>query len=389
MGPRGEVTVRPKPSWRYLALCLVIAVATNVSCTSSPTTGAPPPSPATSADREWDQIVAAARREGKVVVIGPAGVDVQESLIRPFESRFPDIQVEYTGPPPPQIPPKLLTERAAEKFTTDLIIVGTTTIVGTLLPAGALDPIRPFLVGPDTRDESAWRGGKFDFADDAEQYNLVALGRVQVPFVYNPTLVSPGEFKSYQDLLNAKWKGRMAMLDPRAAGAALDIMTFLYTNPALGKPFLEQLLAQEPAISREDRQLLDWVARGQYPLAIGPSGVLAYELKGRGLPLELFPGEGLQEGSFVAGSNGTMAVVNRAPHPNATKVYLNFILSHEGQLEWSKASGLASRRRDVPADHLPDFVVPREGVAYQENYKQRYVNMRDEVSELAAALIRS
>jgi iron(III) transport system substrate-binding protein len=375
-----------KRPWRVVLGLMFLALTT--ACSPSPTTGALPPA-AAAADTSWEETVAAAKREGRVMVIGPTGADVQESLIRPFQQRYPEIEVDYVSPPPPQIPPKLLTERSAEKFTTDLVIVGTTTIVGTLLPANALDPIRPFLAGPDARDESAWLGGKYDFADEAEQYNLVALGRVQVPFVYNPTLVSPQEFTSYQDLLQPKWKGRLAMYDPRAAGAALDIMTFMYSNPGLGKPFLEQLFAQEPAIGREDRQLLDWVARGQYPLAIGPSGVIAYELKGRGLSLELFPGDGLREGSFVAASNGTIALVNRAPHPNATKVYLNFILSREGQEEWSKASGLASRRRDVSSAHLPEFVVPRAGIAYQENYKQRYVTMRDEVSDLVNGLVKT
>jgi iron(III) transport system substrate-binding protein len=384
-----EATMKLQPVWRTLALSLAIAAVTSAGCTSAPTASAPASDASAGADGAWDEIVAAAKREGQVVVIGPAGVDVQESLVAPFERRFPDIHIEYTSPAPPQIPPKLLTERAAEKYTTDLIIVGTTTIVGSLLPANALDPIQPFLVGPDAREASAWRGGKYDFADEEERYNLVALGRVQVPFVYNPTMVSAGEFTSFQDLLNPKWKGRMAMLDPRAAGAALDIMTFLYTQPSLGKPYLEQLFAQEPVLSREDRQLLDWVARGQYPIAIGPSVVQAYELRARGLPLELFPGEGLREGSFIAASNGTIAVADRAPHPNATRVYLNYILSREGQEEWSKASGLASRRRDVPTDHLPEFVVPRDGVAYQENYKQRYVTMRDEVSDFVAALFRN
>jgi len=369
------------------ALGAVAVVLTTSSCTPPAAGGSPPSESA--ADRDWSALVAAAKQEGKVVIIGPAGADVEEALTQPFERHYPEISVEYTGPPPPQIPPRLLTERAADQYTTDLIIVGTTTIVGTLMPANALDPIRPFLVGPDDRNESVWRGGQFDFADEGGQYNLVVAGRVQIPFIYNPTLVSPSEFSSYQDLLDPKWKGKIAMLDPRVPGAGLDMMTFFYTTPSLGKPFIEQLFAQEPNVARDDRQILDWVAKGQYPLAIGPSGVLAYELKGRGLPLELFPGEQIKEGSFVSGSNATIAVANRAPHPNAIKVYLNFILSPEGQLEWSKASGLASRRSDVPTDFLPESVVPKPGVAYQENYKERYISMKDEVTDLLAGLIKS
>lgn len=372
-----------------LALIGIVLVALGCGAPRGQAPAASSGSAASPADREWEQVVAAAKREGRVVIIGPAGADVQESLTQPFMARYPEIEVEYVGPPPPQIPPKLLNERAAGQYTTDLVIVGTTTILGTLKPAGALDPIRPYLIGPDIRDESAWRGGKFNFADEEGIYNLVAASRVQIPFIYNPGLVSPEEFKSYWDLLNPKWKGRIAMLDPRAPGASLDLMTFAYTSSALGKPFMEQLLAQEPVISRDDRQLLDWVARGQHPLAIGASGVLAWELKGRGLPLEIFPGEGLQEGGFVTASNATITAVNNAPHPNAIKVYLNFVLSQEGQRGWSKAAGLASRRSDVPTDHIPASIAPKEGVQYQENHLERYVNLKDEIAELLGTFIRN
>lgn len=369
-------------------LALVGLVLVALGC-AAPRAAAPAAISASPVDREWEQVVAAAKREGRVVIIGPAGADVQESLTQPFMARYPEIEVEYIGPPPPQIPPKLLNERAAGQYTTDLVIVGTTTILGTLKPANALDPIRPYLIGPDIRDESAWRGGKFNFADEDGVYNLVAASRVQIPFIYNPTLISANEFKSHRDLLDPKWKGKFAMLDPRAPGASLDLMTFAYTSPVLGRPFMEQLLAQEPVISRDDRQMLDWVARGQHPFAIGASGVLAWELKGRGLPLEIFPGEALQEGAFVTASNATITAVNNAPHPNAIKVYLNFVLSQEGQREWSKAAGLASRRRDVPTDHIPSFIAPKDGVQYQENHLERYVNLKDEIAELLGTFIKN
>ena len=95
--------------------------------------------------------------------------------------------------------------------------------------------------------------------------------------------------------------------------------------------------------------------------------------------MELFGSAGLQEGGFVTASNATISAVRNAPHPNAAKLYLNYLLSNEGQMAWSKASGLASLRRDVPRDHIPEILLPQEGVSYQETYREKYVLMRREI----------
>jgi len=76
---------------------------------------------------------------------------------------------------------------------------------------------------------------------------------------------------------------------------------------------------------------------------------------------------------------GSVVLIQRAPHRNAVKVYLNWLLSKDGQLEWSKASGYLSRRLDVPRDHLDPVLIPQEGARYQPNYKEEYVNLRDEI----------
>jgi iron(III) transport system substrate-binding protein len=281
----------------------------------------------------------------------------------------------------------LIAEVSAGQHLTDVVIQGTTTTVGTLIPAGVVEPVWPFLVGPEAQDVSQWRGGRLDFSDEAEQHNVVFVSRVQVPFAYNPGFVTAGTFKSWKDLLAPQWKGKIAMLDPRQAGGGLDNATFWYTREGLGRDFMQQLFGQDVTIGKDDRQLLDWVARGQYPVAIGPHVPILYELKSKGLPLELYSGEALQEGSFVSAGSGSVAVATRPPHPNAVKVYLNYLLSREGQTEWSRASGVPSRRRDVPHDHLPEFLVPKDGVQYQENYKERFVKLREQVIATITPLI--
>ena len=59
-------------------------------------------------------------------------------------------------------------------------------------------------------------------------------------------------------------------------------------------------------------------------------------------------------------------------------MYLDYFLSREGQLEWSKMVRFASLRRDVPQDHVHPYVIPREGVRYLEQHKEAYQAVKEE-----------
>jgi iron(III) transport system substrate-binding protein len=332
--------------------------------------------------------VAAATQEGRVVVNGPASSDAREALTEGFERKYPGIRVHYTGSPGSAVPPKLLAEREAGQYLVDLLVTGTTTQLD-LIQAGVMDPTAPNLVGPDVRDTAPWLDGKFDYSDLAERYNLVFASSVKLPIVYHADQVSPGEIRSYTDLLAPKWRSRLIMFDPRTAGTGLAYATFFYTTEGLGKEYLQQLLAQNIAFTRDDRQLMDRVVRGQQAIGIAPSERIVTELRSKGVPVHIIPAEELREGTYLTSGPGSVGVVNRAPHPNAAKVYLNWLLSRDGQLDWSRATGVGSRRLDIPTDHLPDYVVPRPGVKYQQSWKETYVDLKDEVMDLLRAAIGS
>jgi iron(III) transport system substrate-binding protein len=339
---------------------------------------------------QWEKTLAAAKGEARVVIMGPAGADVRDAFTQGFQKKYPDIQVDYNGMAGAQVAPKLLAELSAGVYRTDLVIAGTITAIESLMPANAIVPVQPFLAGPESRDLSKWKGNKFDFSDNAEKYNLVFGNRLQVAFVYNRDSVPPGRIKSWKDFLQPEWKGKLAMLNPARAGASQGWVTFWYIRESsgLGKNFMRQLFnTQQIFILNDERQLLDFVARGRYPVAIGPSGTQAFEMKNKGLPIELFGSAALEEGGVISASNGTFMVPRNAPHPNAVKVYLDYLLSREAQHSWSKATGLTSRRLDVPHDHIPEVLVPKEGVKYLEDYKEPFVLLRDEVIAFVNTLL--
>ena len=348
-----------------------------------------------SSDPAWNKIVAAAKKEAKVVIIGPSGSDVRDAYTIGFQRKYPEIEVDFSGMRGAEVAPKLLAELNAKHYLTDIAVAGTTTALASLVPANAVVPLQPYLVGPEAKDVSKWRDHKHHFSDSTEKYNLYFGARVQVAFVYNTELNPPATMKSkiktWQDLLNPEWKGKIAVLDPRQAGAGLDLSTYWYTNEkqGLGKEFIRKLFTtQEVFISREEQQILDFVARGRHAIAIGPSGTLTFQLISRGLPLALFGSGAMQGDGFVTASNGTITVVRNAPHQNAVKVYIDYLLSREGQISWSKASGLASLRTDVPKDHIPEVLVPDEGIKYQETHLEKYVMMRKEIVDFLNTVIR-
>jgi iron(III) transport system substrate-binding protein len=336
----------------------------------------------------WEQIVAAAKKEGTVTVIGPQGSETRDALTQAFQRKYPEIRVELMSMGGSQIGPKLLNELAASRFTTDVVITGSTTALETLVPGKAVAPIKPVLGGPNTRDFSKWRGGKLTFSDDVQTYNLIFSSYVKAPFIYNSNMVSAKDFKSWKDLLDPKWHGKIALKDPLSAGGGLGNSTLWYTDETLGKDFIRKLITQKDLVMpRDDRQMLDFAARGKYPIAIGPSDVLTNEFIARGLPLKHLHPETLKEGTYITAGNGTMVIVRNAPHPNALRVYVDYLLSPEGQLEWSKASGFASLRRDVPNDHVQDILVPKEDMQYRAISTEKYVRLREEIVEFIKTIM--
>jgi iron(III) transport system substrate-binding protein len=333
--------------------------------------------------------VAAAKREGRISIMGPQGNETRDALTDGFQRQYPEIQIEYQGLAGSPMAAKLLSELGAGQHLNDLMVVGTTSLIESLLPADAVAPMPPYLTGPAVRDPSVWRGGKPDFADSSDQYTLVFSDYVKPPFLYNPSQVAPTDFSSYRDLLDPRWKGKIVLRDPRLSGGGLAAITFMYATEALGRDYIRQLIAQEPVISNDDRQIIDWVARGQYPIAVGVSDTLANEFIGRGLSVRHMDTARMREGGYITAGNGAVSVVRNPPHPNAVAVYLNYLLSPGGQLAWSKAAGFASRRRDVPTDHVPELLVPKEGVMYQINHAEQYVKMRSEILEFLRSIMPS
>lgn len=333
--------------------------------------GAASPGWAQSAAPSWDDLVVAAKREGSVVVIGPAHVEVRRVLPAAFKQRF-GINVEYLGGPGGVAAGRLRTERAAGIYSADVGLAASQTLTSIFYPEKMLDPIRPLLVMPEVLDKSKWRRGDLWFPDPEQQYVLRLFNSVWRLFTINTDYVKPEDMTSARDLLlSPKFKGKIATHDPTVSGVGGNVATHFYDQ--LGEDFVRQLyIGQEPVISRDERQLTDWLLRGTYPIVLGTDEAQVSKMRAEGFPLrEVYELPGLSPP--VTSGNGMLVVFNRAPHPNAAKLFVNWLASKEGMEVYARLLNMSPTRNDIDeTSFVPAENIPRPGVDYLDAFEWHY-----------------
>jgi iron(III) transport system substrate-binding protein len=119
--------------------------------------------------------------------------------------------------------------------------------------------------------------------------------------------------------------------------------------------------------TRDNRQFADWLATGKFLIAALQSSDRAdlHIAKTQGLSINWFDSRSFKEGAPLSTSSGNMALINRAPHPNAAKLFINWLLSREGQIAYQKIEGHNdSLRIDIPKDDVPSHIRRERGAKY-------------------------
>ncbi|HEY3302335.1 MAG TPA: extracellular solute-binding protein [Candidatus Binatia bacterium] len=300
----------------------------------------------------------AAKKEGQISVYGS---DTFEPFLQnAFQKKYPEIKLSFVGGRAPVVGPKLITERRAGKYLADVVLTGPGTPYRMYYKNQALDPIGPALVLPEVLDESKWWQGKHHYVDQENKYIFIYEATVQSgDLAYNTRLVKPEEIKSYWDLLQPKWRAKIVAMDPKVSGAVSRGIRFFYFSPALGPKFIARLFGEtEITLARDFTQMLDWLATGKFSIGIFVGSSETAQAAGQGLPIKEFPPSHFQEGAAVSPFNGTVSLVNRAPHPNAAKLLVNWLLSREGQTAVqqhlaNEGNIRESLREDISKDVIP------------------------------------
>lgn len=313
---------------------------------------------ASSGQSEWDKVLSAARKEGKVVVYGTGAGVIRDALIKGFKEKI-GMDAEFLLASGAQIAQKLDSERKTGIYIPDVYIGGATTMTNQLKPMGVLDPIDQALILPEVKDGKYYFDGKMLFIDQDHKI-LAFLAAPWTEMAVNTNFVKPEEIKSYQDFLNPKWKGKIIYMDPTVAGSALKVFGVL-GGKMLGYDFFRKLAQNEPVITREDRLAADWLSHGRVYIGISIKPEVTLEFINTGAAVKnVMP----VEGTFLTGQAGNLGLINKGPHPNAAKVFINWLLSKEGQTMASRKMAIQSGRLDIPADHLNPGYIRQPNINY-------------------------
>jgi iron(III) transport system substrate-binding protein len=261
-------------------------------------------------------VIAAAKKEGEVVWYS---TQIINQLVRPvaaaFEKKYPGIKLRYTRANANEVAVKILNESRAGRPQSD-VFDGTSTVVPLKQEGYVLQ------WQPDAAKAYP------DLYKDPEGYWVTSNLYINTPG-YNTSLVPPGtQPRTYEDLLDPKWRGKMAWNAlPSASGGVGFVGTVL---AEMGEPkgmaylraFSKQRVANVAAAARE---VLDQVIAGEYAIGLQIFNHHAVISAKKGAPVDWIKMEP---------ATGTLSVISihkNAPHPNAAKLLVDFIISKEGQ----------------------------------------------------------
>jgi ABC-type Fe3+ transport system substrate-binding protein len=301
-----------------------------------------------SAERE-KILIEGAKKEGKLLFYTGLIVD---QVVRPvkaaFEKEYPFLQLEFFRGNAERLAQKMLAEYQAKRYEVDIVSGSSAATI--LQRAGVMQRFYSPPIAEYPRELKDANG----FWGSTNVY-FMTLG-------YNTRAVKANELpKSYEDLLHPRWKGQMMWSTSRGSGAPQFIGNiFLSMGQEAGKAYLRKLKQQNVAKSTASaRQILDLVIAGEYPMAIQIFNHHAYISKSAGAPVEWQPLEP------VTATINSIGLAKNAPHPYASMLFLDFVLSKKGQRVFQAANYLPAHP-EIPA--LQADLKPGGGRFKKANY---------------------
>lgn len=296
-------------------------------------------SPSTSQDDAWAKTVQAAQKEGKVTVYAYLFTgDVGLALSQAFKQRY-GIQLDIVTGRGAEFIERIKTEKRMGSIVGDLHqgnIINARIMKDEGLTANIASEL------PVLREKDAW---VIDIlAGDPQDKEIFCFNiSTYTPWV-NTNLVKPGEEpKVWKDFLDPKWKGKITAMEPVASPGIYQWAIPLMREKVIDEGFLKALYAQDVKLVIGYPQEAPMIARGERAMSISATESTYAGAIAAGAPIRAVS---LEDGTPLG-----LTVVNGfkgGPHPNATKVFINWILSQEGQTVWGKAASVSSVRKDVP-----------------------------------------
>ncbi len=318
---------------------------------------------------EWEETLAKAQEEGELSAALGSGATRE---FRPFYKHFQDlfgIRVILSGGSGSAASQRILAERAAGQFTVDIAQTGASSANGVLIPNNVIAPLEPLLFREDVLDLSKWYEGKFFWGDATLKYLFIYSANHNDPgIVINTDLVDGSEITSYWDLLDPKYNGMHISGDLADAGGS-STFHFLFGHPDLGPEFLTRYATETGlAMISDGRVAASWMVEGTKAISMHLGGTysqLIDDLAERGLPVRKLTHSMIEGTTLSVGSIDQIMALADPPNPNAQKLFLNWLLSPEGQLTAQNvANDIDSHRNEIPKDMVTPEERRQDGIDY-------------------------
>jgi iron(III) transport system substrate-binding protein len=281
-----------------------------------------------------DARLEAAKKEGKVVWYTSLALSSAEKVAKLFEAAYPGIKVEVHRTGSQRILQRVMQELQANIKNVDVIHTSDAGHYVLLKDKRLLMKYTP--AGVERFPAS--------FKDkDGYHYGLRATVNV---IAYNTKGVPAAEApRTWKDLLDPKWKGKLVSAHPGYSGVISTHVLALVN--LYGWDYFKQLAQNRPMLVQSAVDPSGVVASGERPVAANGGDYTFYQVKKKGNPVEIvFPKEGVP---LVISPT---AIAAFAPHPNAAKLFTDFIFSRPVQQVMADSEGLYTGHPDVtyPAD---------------------------------------
>jgi len=320
----------------------------------------------------WKEVVEAGKKEGAVVVSIPASSDLRIQLEAAFEQRFPGIDLELVSGTASKILRRISDEFQAGVRYFDVHVGGAGSMISGFVGGRIVDPIEPNLILPEVKEAKNWWGGHIAI-DKEKRFTYTYSAFLVASFSHNTKSARAEELRTYDDLLNPKWKGKIGWNGPRQPGAGEGVWEYMWKHK--GEDYLKRLVAQDLQLSQNQRLLAESLAREKLAVTIGVSYYTLRSFVEAGQPVKALPI--FKEGTYGTAGSGNLAIIKNRPHPNATKVFFNWLLSKEGQEVWTKSLSQPTRRLDVDTQWTANF----GAIAAKDNLSLAQWNKVEQISE--------
>lgn len=286
-----------------------------------------------SANAQDAKLIDAAKKEGgKIVAYGPLESETVDAIAKLFTQKT-GIKVEYWRASATKVMDRTLAEHRAGKLQADVVLANAS-------PMEIMKKEGVFV----KYDSPQYQGFPKEALDKdgiiGPSYRATPYG-----FVYNTQMIKPEEApKSFQDLLNPKWREKIAIPDPTQHTTTTQWLANLHAilgGPEQADKIIRGLAAQKPLFVESFTPAAEVVASGEKPIGLAIlKHVLIFSQKGAPMDYNRFP--------LWLGDGNPIAIAAKAPRPNAARVFLDFFLGDEGMKIMADTGEFVTRKGFFP-----------------------------------------